>query len=108
MNTVNYLPNDIMQMIMNVRREEMKNDKYKKNYNNFVKSFNKAVDIYCCTDLFECEDRIIHSFGEDILNKYREQVNSVKDLREFMDNEGIGIIECLVDEPENEINMWYD
>ena len=106
MNNINYLPTDIMQMIMNVRREEMKNDKYKNNYKNFVKSFNKGVNEYITAELFDCEDSILHSFGQDILNKYREQVTTIEDLRNFMDNESISIMECLNEEPLNDIDSF--
>lgn len=106
MNNINYLPTDIMQMIMNVRREEMKNDKYKNNYKNFVKSFNKGVNEYITAELFDCEDSIIQSFGQDILNKYREQVTTIEDLRNFMDNENISIMECLNEEPLNDIDSF--
>jgi hypothetical protein len=109
MNNINYLPNDIMQYIMDIRRQEMKNDLYRNNYNKFVKSFNRAVDIYISADLFECDDRIIHIFGREILYKYKKLDNyTIENLREFMENEGIGIEECLNDEPLNDIDLYID
>jgi hypothetical protein len=108
MNKVNYLPNDIMKYIMDIRRQEMKNDLYKSNYNKFVKSFNRAVDIYISAELFDCEDGIICRFGHEILDKYREQVKNVSDIREFMENEGITLEECLRDEKYNAIDDYID
>ncbi len=46
-NNMNYLPNDLMSLILSIRTEEMKKDKQikesKENYNNFVKDFKEKI-----------------------------------------------------------------
>jgi hypothetical protein len=39
----NYLPNDLMSMILSMRTEEMKKDREKLKYDKVMKSFNKGV-----------------------------------------------------------------
>lgn len=46
---INYLPNDLMSLILNMRTEEMKKDKQikenKEKYNNFINSFKENIYI---------------------------------------------------------------
>jgi hypothetical protein len=43
MNNANYLPNDIMSLILNMRTEEMKKDKEKLKYDKIMESLKKGV-----------------------------------------------------------------
>ena len=104
MNKVNYLPNDIMQYIMDIRRQEMKNDLYKSNYNNFVNDFKESI----------------YNFKDDIL---RDRIghkklygNDCKDHKKILDTYELWEISSRIltptgeeweDEERENILNWY-
>ena len=82
----NFLPNDLMSLILNMRTEEMKKDKQikenKENYNNFVNSFKESLYFY----------------KDDIL---RDRIGTKGLYKEVMDGD-----DCMWEECKKVLDTW--
>ncbi len=104
MNNSNYLPNDIMSHILSIRREEMKKDKYKKDYNKFVNDFKESIYNFKDDTL---RDRIGY---ENLYNKHTYMDWS--DCKNILDTYELWEISSRIltpTEEEEKINIlnWY-
>tara|TARA_R110000803_G_scaffold140861_3_gene207401 strand:+ start:4900 stop:5265 length:366 start_codon:yes stop_codon:yes gene_type:complete len=83
MNTINFLPTDIMSMILKMRTEEMKNDKYKKDYDYVISSFKDAVrdmkDDFLCNQYGHYEIYEVSSSEELDNLSNEEKINQLND-----------------------------
>ncbi len=104
MKSVNYLPNDIMQYIMDIRRQEMKTDLYKSNYIKFVNDFKESI----------------YNFKDDILRDRIGYIklygNDCKDHKKILDTYELWDISPRIltpteeergDEESDNILNWY-
>ncbi len=109
MNNNNYLPTDLMSLILSIRTEEMKKDKEikenKENYNNFVKDFKEKI--------YEIKNDILRdTYGSGIFGLYgREDKDcSVEHREKVLDKWELWEIEFDIlspiedEEPLNNLN----
>jgi hypothetical protein len=88
MNQINYIPNDIMSLILNARTEQMKNDKYKKDYDKVVKSFKKSVSHF---KFYYLEyngvplDKYENDYN-DLMKIVYDKKSNIKDCDNILDN----------------------
>jgi len=87
MDRMNYLPNDLMSMILSMRTEEMKKDKQikesKEKYNNFVEIFKESL----------------YSYKDDIL---RDRHGTKRLYKEVLDESG----ECKWEDCKKVLDTW--
>lgn len=79
MNNANYLPNDIMSLILSIRTEEMKKDKEKIKYDKVMKSLNNAI-------FYKKQDSLSYILESKGFYREAEKTNNYSKLDSFIES----------------------
>ena len=112
MNQINFLPNDIMSLILNIRSEEMKKDKEEKKRQMNKEKYTEVMDTFLLSVLsFKHDilsDRMGSStlYGGDPFNMDKEECFKILDGYELHDIEGRMLSDPEDEDPYNMLNSW--
>lgn len=79
MNKIDYLPNDIMSLILNIRSEEMKKDKEKLKYDKVMKSLKNSM-------FYKKQDSLSYIMENKGLWRKAEKTNDYSEIDKFIDS----------------------
>lgn len=79
MNKIDYLPNDIMSLILNIRSEEMKKDKEKLKYDKVMKSLKLGM-------FYKKQDSLSYIMENKGLWRKAEKTNDYSEIDKFIDS----------------------